>query len=294
MDPGASSGGDPDTVIDLQTLVRGASKLEALPVSATRLAEVLAQEDWHPSQVVQVVSHDQALTGKLLRVANSVFSGSHTHISTVDTAVLRLGTGVLLSLAIGSGFRRQANVKLPEYDLPQGELWRHSVRALTAMEEIVRVLPGGLPPEANTAALMHDVGKLLLARHVEAAHVAAIRDLQAGGMSLSEAELEVLGVHHGEIGALVAEHWNLPELLVRGIHHHHDPAGAPYVTGRAAIVCHAVHFADVMAHAAADGKNIDLITHRRTLEVIGISAAQVPEILTRTRDRFAEVLLWYQ
>jgi putative nucleotidyltransferase with HDIG domain len=278
-------------VINVEALVSEANRLEPLPASATRLASILASGDWRPNEVVQVVSHDQALTGKLLKVANSVSNGSQTQIMTVDSAVVRLGTGVVLSLAIGSGFRKQLQRKLP--GTAEGDLWTHSVGAAAAAEEIVRACNGQLPGEVMTAALMHDVGKLLLRRHLDDETHAQIEAYKINNdCAMTVAESEIIGISHGEVGALVAQNWRLPETLVRGIHYHHEPEGAAHLGARDRLVCHAVFLADRMAHAAAGGEILrkDLGS---SLEVLGVAPERLAELVRGAKRRLDEVLLWY-
>lgn len=278
-------------MINVETLVSEANRLEPLPASATRLAAILAGGDWRPDEVVQIVSHDQALTGKLLKVANSASSGSQTQITTVDSAVVRLGTGVVLSLAIGSGFRNQLQRKVP--GTAESDLWTHSVGAAAAAEEIARACDGNLPSEVITAALMHDVGKLILSRHLDEETRAQIEAYRAKhDCAPTAAESEIIGIDHGEVGAMVAQHWRLPDALVRGIHYHHEPEAASHLSPRDRLICHGVFLADRMAHAAAGGEILrkDL---GNSLEVLGVAPERMTELVRGAKRRLDEVLLWY-
>lgn len=210
--------------IDLDALIAQASHLEPLPASAASLAELLSVEGWELEEVVEVVALDQGLTGKLLGLANSALHGALDRISTVDAAVLRVGAGSVLAIAVGTGVRRQLSGALPAYGLGEGELWERSVAAAVAAELLPTHAARAMPAGLTTAALLHDIGKLLLARHLDP-------DLQRylglarerGGLAEECAEVEILGVNHAELGGLVAQHWNLPPSIVEGISYHHAP-----------------------------------------------------------------------
>jgi len=235
-------------VIDLQALTRSANTLEALPASVTRLASIAAKDSWNVREVEEVVSLDQALSFRLLRMANSAASASLMPIVTVRDAVVRLGIGSLLSLATATSVQKKLNSAIPEYGLSEGELWRHSVAAAIAAESAPAFSDTELPPETYSAALLHDIGKLILARQLDPDVLKVLAaGRQEGHLSTLKAETEILGVHHGELGGLIAQHWNLPPRLVTGIIHHHTPNDAND------IVADVVHVADLVAKHVGAG-----------------------------------------
>ncbi|MDQ1385811.1 MAG: hypothetical protein QOG65_3190, partial [Actinomycetota bacterium] len=127
---------------------------------------VAACESPDLAQIVDIVRYDQALTAALLRSANSSWSAARTEIATVRDAVVRLGAGPVLALALGVNVRGRMETAIPAYELAEGELWSHSVLAMLAAETLrshVGMSHGGhkLPAETPTAALLHDVGKLV-------------------------------------------------------------------------------------------------------------------------------------
>jgi putative nucleotidyltransferase with HDIG domain len=233
--------------INLDDIIESANSLEPLPASATRLSSILAQADWQLEDVVEVVSLDQGLTGKLLSLANSAAQAAQDRVATVDQAVVRLGAGSVLSVAIGSGVRKQVDTTVPEYGLAEGELWAISVAASVVADGLRAYTQRRIPLEASTAALLHDVGKLVLGRYLNddlLRYLAAARDIS--GHSEEKAEIEVLGVNHAELGALIAQSWNLPPIIVEGISYHHAPGDA-YFAHTESTIAHAVHLSSIVA-----------------------------------------------
>jgi putative nucleotidyltransferase with HDIG domain len=272
-------------VIELDALTTAAEALDPLPVSVTRLATLVCRDAPEVDDVVDVVRYDQALTAAVLGTANSSWSASRTRITTVRDAVVRLGTGPVLSIALGATVRARFSRAVPEYGLDEGELWEHSVAASLAAELVTRRATNRPPAEAATAALLHDVGKLVMARYLDRELLRVLHLAAEEGVNRRTAEFEVLGVDHAELGALIAQTWRLPPSLVRGIGYHHDP-----VLG-GDVICHAVHLADVIAKIVGLGveDNPDLETYATAVHTLGLRPDDVDDICRLVEARYREV-----
>ena len=233
-------------LIDLESLVQETEELEALPASAVRLAGIVATDDWTLQEVAEIIRLDQALTARLLGVANSALSGARATITSTDQAVVRLGPGAVLSIAIGSSVRGQMQAALPEYGLAEGDLWRHSVGVALAVEHQRSYSKLKVAPHAFAAGLLHDIGKLVFARQLEPTVLTYIeRACAEDGLSAEEAEQEVLRACHAELGALVISNWGLPECIATAVRFHHNPLHANDETSRR--VCFQIALADAVA-----------------------------------------------
>lgn len=278
-------------MIDVKALSVAANHIEALPASVTRLAALMASDRWNLSEVEEVVRLDQALTMRLLRAANSAASASAVPIVSVRDAVVRMGGKSLLSLATAVGVQKRMQQALPEYGLSEGELWRHSVAAALAAESLQAFCRVSVPAEAYTAALLHDVGKLVMARFLDADMLRVLAEgREHGGLSSLLAEAEVLQVHHGELGGLIAQHWSLPERLVTGIIYHHTPEQARD------LVADAVHVANVSAKLAGTGHaatEADLRVSPESLEKMGMRHEDVLELASLVTAKLDKVLAVY-
>lgn len=275
-------------LIDLNDLIARARDLDPLPASASRLAALVARQDVDTSEIVSVVSLDQALTARLLRVANSVVSASSTPIKTVQQAVVRIGRATVLALAVAAGVRRRLKEPLPEYGMTEDGLWRHSVAAALATEEVKRHCAIPVPVEAFTAALLHDVGKLVLARYLAPDIRALLSRAQAeGGLTRLQAEAELLGVQHAELGGLIAHHWGLPEGIISGVTYHH----APGLGGSA--VCDVACIANEVAKGvrlAPVPQAIHAEDVAPALARVGMSPEALPEVSAVVGQRLLAVL----
>jgi len=281
----------PAMLIDLDAVIESAHSLDPLPVSVGRLAALVADEDADLREIVEVITYDQALTGNLLRRANSAASAGRNPIRTVHEAVVRLGTGTVLALAMSASVSKRMGRPIPEYGLAEGQLWNHSVLATLAAETVRAASKVPVPAEVATAGLLHDVGKLVLARFLGPGVLNLLvlaRDVD--GLTELEAERSVLQVHHGELGGLIAQHWRLPDTIVQGITYHHDPMQALLP------ICFASHLANLVAETLSrPGDEPVIVSERevaardRSLEELGISPSAWDSLRRTVETRFEDL-----
>jgi len=280
--------------LDRAEIARSIEQLPALPPSASRLLSVFANEDWHIDEVVSVIALDPLLTGRALGLANSAAYGVAGGVSTVHQAVVRLGIGPITSIAVAVAVNSLMKDSLRAYNAPAGLLWRHSVAAMVAADAIGAVFSWTPIAGSGTAALLHDIGKLLLARKLTPVAAQFIeREAAAACGSTARAEDDLVGTSHAEIGARIAESWNLPRLIVQGIRHHHSLHLAS--SEQELAVCRAVAIADAVARRVAPG--LGEVEERWPL-VREAAAAHVKEdalarLLEMTEERLGEILELY-
>ncbi|MFT7676749.1 MAG: HD-like signal output (HDOD) protein [Planctomycetota bacterium] len=282
-------------MIDLDSVIKSAQGLAPLPESATRLTSLFSDVEWDVEDIAGVVRLDPPLTGRVLGLANSAAVGSQSAIVDVEQGLVRLGPGTVLALALGAGAKSQMAVPLSIYDLCEGQLWRHSVAVALAVDQARVVLRCAAPPEAFAAALLHDIGVLVVGRYVakeDVDYVHRSQEQDTEGWRVTDAETEILGVHHGEVGGLVAESWGLPRVIVEGIAHHHHPMEAASSKGRQ--VADLVHLGDVVAsrigeHDAEETADLDAGVAER----LGVTQESLDELCERVADRFEAVLDCY-
>ena len=195
-----------------------------IPTLPTVLAQIFATLDNPDSSardLEKIIRNDQALTTKLLAVANSAFYGFRHEISTVSRAVVAIGYSEVRNLCLGiglMGFMASGKFHDPEH---AQSLWLHSLATAEA-SKVVSNWTGGVDIEvAFTAGLLHDIGKVVLSAFYPDEMLQLKELMDRGNNSLTEAERE-LDIGHEEVGKAIAEHWELPPVLIEviGKHHH--------------------------------------------------------------------------
>lgn len=275
-------------LIDVQELIRKAEAVEPLPKSAQRLAALLADPESDTEEVVRTVSADPALAVRVLRAANSAANAARVGARTPREAVLRLGRGAVLTMAVAAGVAREMLGAVPQYGLAREALFRHSVAATNAVEAMLPHAKVEIPPEAATAALLHDVGKIVMAQFLAPETLEYLQRAQReGGLSERQAEAEMLGAHHAELGALMARSWKLNETIAKGIQYHHDPE----IGGE--IICDVVCLADAIAWTLPGEPPrpaMNLESSEPSRARLGIGEAALDAIRASCAERMTDVL----
>ena len=278
--------------LDQDEVIRSAYELPALPQSTVRLASIVANDEVNLADVVRVIECDPALTMKLLRVANSVYSSSSRPIGEVKDAVIRLGSGAVLGLAIGSCVQPNIAKTIPGYNLSGRSFWSHSLAAAMTADILRSFTRKRLSSLAFTAALLHDIGKVVLGHFLNEETLTYLTQAQLNGkLPAYAAEAEILSIQHAEVGALVAQHWGLPEPIVLGIGFHHTPESC------ANDLVYVTHFANAVAHrvTASDDQTdaeklaMEQVDLTEDLKRLGLREESTVKIVSLVQERLAAV-----
>jgi putative nucleotidyltransferase with HDIG domain len=207
-----------------EQMIGSAPELEALPVVAQRLLAIVRQENTTIETISRLLSTDQALASAVLRYANSARAMPNRRIATLREAVTRIGNRALSEVLVRACAGPMLDRGLPPYALPRRIAWRHAATVSMASRTLSNLLKAAAPDEASIAGLLHDVGKMVLTSVVPEAAAEAVSIARSRRMPVWQAEVQVLGFHHGAVGAALLRSWGLPETMADAVHHHHDPA----------------------------------------------------------------------
>lgn len=253
--------------------------LPPLPLVAHKLVTMMQQDSCSASDVTKVLTSDQALTGKVLRLANSSFYGLSGKVGSVSRAVVILGFAAIRSMALGLGIAQA--IKSSSRGLDLAYFWTHALYTAAAARTIASENNRVDPEEAFVAGLVHDLGLLVLEMEVP--------DLEArladtpGDQRLA-AEAEVAGMAHTKAGQKVMRHWQLPRPLVTmaRFHHHATAYRDDDEDGLIAYVMLGELVARGLGHCRESGV---LATDPAPLAAhLGISLRETPDLLARTHQ----------
>ncbi|MEW6516016.1 MAG: HDOD domain-containing protein [candidate division FCPU426 bacterium] len=266
-------------------------KLPPMSSSVNRLARLINEPEVDIREITRIIELDVSLTANLLRWANSAWSQTENPILTVREAVIRLGMGNILKMSIGQTVAEPMRKSCPGYGLAEKELWRHSVAAALAAETLDRLTPRRIPGVAFTAALLHDIGKLLLGQHMTPEMTQQIRQLvESENITYNAAEFKILGTDHAKVGAAIGRHWGFPEVLVRAIEFHHDPEAQPDM------VSDAVHIANTVAKFIGVGmgsEQMNLRASQEAAERLGLNSLVLESVCATVQSDLAKTeALW--
>ena len=206
----------------LEAIVESIDKLPAFPEVARRVLELSREEDAEFKDIIDVIKYDEAITANCLRLCNSSYYGLRVKIFSIDQAVVMLGLKNIIMIALANSKALSGYKKAQEgYGYSTGELWKHSVTSAIISQLLIKKVDIKEDSVLFTATLLHDIGKIALNNYLDKSTDNLIEFAQKEKLSLIEAEREVFGIDHAELGTLIAESWGFPSLLIRSIKNHH-------------------------------------------------------------------------
>jgi len=280
--------------VDNRNLYNITLKVEAfpgMPATAAKLLPLLDDPDSTPAEVENIVKYDPGLTANILKLTNSAYFGIPTKVSSIKQAVILLGWKRLMQVVTTICMSPLMKKPIPGYDLRSGELWRHSIAVSVAAELLVKALKISDADEVFTAALLHDVGKLILGSFVKN-ELEQIRAMVAKGITFDVAESMVLGTNHAEVGGQILHKWSFPVELVNAVRWHHDPDSCE----NSCILSDIVHVANAVGLMTGFGKGeegIDIEPFGPVVDRLGLKANHLEAIAQQTLQELEKLTdLW--
>jgi HD-like signal output (HDOD) protein len=249
--------------------VQSIIQLPPLSSVSMEVVELVDNPKTSAAQLGKVISTDQALTAKVLKIANSPFYGYPRKISTIDFAIIVLGFDALKEIVVSISLMNALQRKDDKYFNPK-VFWDHSIATGVIARRLARDLGYRVSGEVFVAGLLHDMGISVLHRYFSNEFKRIVEVVRDSELTFLESEESILGVTHAQVGGWLAERWNLPDHLIEALSFHHTPSQASQNPKLVAII----HCADVLAnrlsgqHAEFD-KGIEL--DPTALQVLGFN-----------------------
>jgi len=259
------------------------SKIRTLPsISgvAVQILKLLDDPDASAEEVQKILRLDPGLTANILKLTNSAYFGLPNKVGSVRQAIVMLGWKRLVRIVLSTCVNAVMDKPIPGYDLPPGELWRHSVAVSVTAEGLMKELNLEVDDEIFTAALLHDLGKLVMGEFVEE-DLAAIRSTAEKGIPFQMAEREVLGTDHAEIGGMLMKSWSFPPRFVSAVRWHHEPDSAE----NPSTLIDIVHVANVLCLMLGIGAGIEGLHYQPSASAtkrLGLKPKQLEVVASQT------------
>ncbi len=271
-----SSGRKPD----LASVVSKIDNISTLPQILKKILNVTANPKSAAADLEEILKSDSAMTGKIIRVANSSYYGLSQKILTVKRAVVFLGFKTVKNLAIAASvcdlFKSYEQIN----DFTREELWKHSVVVALCSRSICLRAGLDIGDDVFTSGIMHDIGIVIEDQYMnnDFARVLQSPELDASGMI--EIERSVFGFDHAALGESVAQSWKIPDEITKVIAYHHKPRAVPL---KYRIPASIVYLADLLTAALKMGYIIKSRLNKDDLnfamDAIGFSSADMAVVV---------------
>jgi len=276
---------------NLNKILSKIKSFPSMPATGAKMLRMLEDPETTLDEIEDVLRHDPGLTGNVLRLANSAYFGIPSKVASTRQAVLLLGLKKLIQLVIASCVNAVMDKPVPGYNLPPGDLWRHSIAVSIASEALVKDKKNIEAEDIFTPALLHDIGKLILGHFVKDEQ-ATIEKIAGTGVPYVVAENMVLGTDHAEVGAQILTHWSFPRDVIDAVRWHHDPD----FTERPHASTDIVYLANLLCQTGVNGSETDAYSadlSPAVIERLGLDIAQFDDIKVRVSqwvDELSEAL----
>lgn len=226
---------------EILRIIKDTKSLPSLPAIIARLNVLASNPKSSIQEMAHLVSSDPVLSARVLRLVNSPSYGFY-RVATISTAMILLGVDIVKSLALSATI-----FEIMEKSVMG--LWEHSLGVGIASNVIAKRLRLPESEAIATAGLLHDIGKVIVKLKFDADYELLITLVNEKDISFREAELELLGVDHAEVGEWLAKAWYMPDKLLEPIAFHHAVSSSEKHLVKTSVV----HLANILVKASGFG-----------------------------------------
>ncbi|BBO67172.1 HDIG domain protein [Desulfosarcina alkanivorans] len=237
----------------IESIIDAIDQLKPLTGVAGKVIALLDDPDCGLSDLSDIIRHEPALTANLLKLANSAYYGLPGKIHDAKQAIVYLGMSQVVDLVLLVSCAERFSGSHEGYGLKAGELWKGAVSGAIMASDLAQIK--GLKQKSLifTGALLRDIGKVVLDQHIRSAAGKILHRVKTQPLTFPEAERQVLGYDHVQVGAMVARKWQFPGSLQCIIRFYHAPLEAKGCFMEASVV----HLADAMCRKMEIGPGVD-------------------------------------
>jgi putative nucleotidyltransferase with HDIG domain len=259
-------------------LEQAMENIQPIPQVALKILRLIDNEEYEIKTLAEEIRKDQVISARTLKLCNSAaFSGS-SRVESLDQALVLIGMQLLVKLVISVSINELFGQSDLGYSLCKGGLYHHAIGTAIIAEKLADFTGSAEPGLAYTAGLLHDIGKVVLDQSIASAYPLFYRKLFDEERNFSEAEIEILGFDHAQVGNKLARKWLFPESLCDTIRNHHRPERAT----RYSELAHVVYLADLLMsrfHSGLELERLDTGSLASRMEAIGLSVDNFADIV---------------
>ena len=270
---------------EIEQRLQEVTELISLPEVYLKVRQLMDDPHSDIYDFAEVISVDPNLSSRVLKVVNSAYFGFPEPVDSISRAVNLIGIGQLHNMVLG--ISAISSLELPNEILPLDTFWRCSLYSGVLARLLAEQMKMARSENLFIAGLLHEIGHLVLYSKFPLQALAARQIAEDQGKRIHEAEMQVMGCHYGDIGAMLMANWNLPHNLQTLTRNQPAPDGA----GDLKIESTLMH----LAHACAQGEatesaaTADTSIDAQILELTGLSQEELENSLDQARTISADM-----
>jgi len=196
--------------------------LPTLPQVALKVNEMLNDPSTSMREMSDTIMKDQVIVSNILKLVNSAFYGFPSQIDNIHRAITVLGIETVRNAIMAVSVTKALSKANDAEDFSITTFWRHSIAVAITSRQLSQRIPIEVPETCFIAGLLHDIGKVIMARFLKE-EFAQVLALMKQGSRFYDAEKSALHIDHAMIGGYLAKRWHLPDNLINAITYHHEP-----------------------------------------------------------------------
>ena len=204
----------------MDRIIARVGEVPAMPEVVGKVLELTDNPDAAMSDISSAIQDDPALTAKILKISNSPYYGMRQYVGTLKLALVILGSREVRNIVLGISVFNVLGKKVQDVALMK-DMWFHAVTVGAVAKRLSTTLGLAMQGEDFIAGLLHDIGKMVIMTNSENEYTEVYEESGGHGDKLYAMERQELGYTHSEVGAALAETWNLPKTLCESLLFHH-------------------------------------------------------------------------
>lgn len=269
---------------ELEKIILETVDIPSLPAIAMKVLQLMQSDYSSINELERIISHDQAFSTRLLRIANSPYYGRGRSVDTISTAIVLIGFNTMKNLVVAASLKDIHR----KFGLFEQKLWEHSLGVSIAASNIAIETKLVHPEEALVAGLIHDVGKTVLNNSLPERYSAIVEKVYEEGLPFIEVENDILGFNHCNVGGLIARKWKLPKNLEVVIEYHHAETFPSFEDSNFETFCEIIKIADAVCLNVGIGLRRPVNISNIELDRIGISEEKFSELQEKIKKAYTE------
>ncbi len=277
---------EPARPVTLEWLVEKTATVYSLPLFYERLNEIINHPRCSIDDIAKVITEDQGLTARLLKLANSPMFGYFSKIDTISKAVTIIGTQQLRDLSLAMSVMEIFS-DIPEELINMRSFWQHSIACGIIARSLAAYRRESNVERYFAAGILHDVGQLVMCAAAPDVVLELMVDCGKKEALFTGMEYGSLGFTHAAVGGKLLEKWKIPATIAEPVYRHHTPARAERYPVGAAII----HLADIICHALEIGCSCERYVHPLdpgAWDRLDIPAGALSRIVSHVEPQFEE------
>jgi len=273
---------------EINRILKKIDQLKPMPQVAHKIMAIVQDPESAMSELSDVIVYDASVTANLLKVTNSAYFGLSKKIESVHQAIVFLGMEQVVDIAFMASSAENLAKAQDGYDLDKGELWKYSVSSALIARELAEVKEAENAHLIFTAALLKDIGKVILNQYVADSFEDINRLVLEEDYTFREAEKEVIGIDHAELGGVVADKWKFSPEMIEIIRNHHVPQKSTTTEFETAVV----YMADTLCMMMGLGVGSDGLSyrfHQETVDRLKLGEKEIQRIIVNFGDKIGQV-----